>query len=106
MAMFVVIRARGPAWDESKPMRAQWDWDEHARFMEQLVADGVVLLGGPTSDDNKVLLIVDAIDEEAVRERLAHDSWHKAGLLLIERVARWEVLLDFRQPGLTLKADH
>lgn len=99
MPTFMVVRARGPAWDRSKPMRAQWDWAEHARFMEQLVSEGFVLLGGPLRDDDKVLLIVEATADDAVRERLARDSWHKAGLLVIERVAPWEVLLDFRKSG-------
>jgi hypothetical protein len=92
-----VIRARGPAWDITKPLRAQPKWDEHARFMDQLLADGIVLLGGFTSDDDKVLLVTETTDEDAIVHILEHDPWHLDSLLTIERVARWDILLDFRQ---------
>ena len=97
MPTFIVIRARGPAWDVARPLRAQKNWDEHARFMEQLLAEGKVLLGGFTSDDDKVLLVMEATDENAIVHILEHDPWHPGNMLSIERVARWDVLLDFRQ---------
>jgi hypothetical protein len=99
MSMFMVVRARGPAWDKSKPLRAQPNWDEHARFMEQLLAEGLVLFGGFTRDDDKVLLVMEAKAKSALVHILEQDIWHRHGMLTLERVARWDVLLDFRQPG-------
>jgi uncharacterized protein YciI len=78
-------------------MRAQRRWDEHARFMDQLLAEGFVRLGGPLSDSNQVLLIVEAEDESAVARTLERDPWHPAGLLTLGRVTRWNLLLDDRQ---------
>lgn len=97
MPTFMVIRAHGPAWDDSLSMRAQRGWDEHARFMEQLLAEGVVRLGGPLSDSDQVLLILEAADESAVARALERDPWHAASLLAIQRITQWNILLDYRQ---------
>jgi hypothetical protein len=37
---FVVLRSRGPAWDDSKPLEAQSDWTAHAAFMDELFEHG------------------------------------------------------------------
>ena len=97
---FAVRRIRGPAWDPAKPMRAQALWDEHARFMNALVAEGFVVLGGPLGDDDwaEVLLAVHADSEKALRARFATDPWTRAGLLAIARVEPWTILLDGRSP--------
>jgi len=47
----MVIRERGDAWDASRPMAAQEDWREHAAFMNALVGDDFVILGGPLGDE-------------------------------------------------------
>jgi len=77
-------------------MREQESWDDHARFMDELVVAGFVRLGGPLEGDREVLLIVSAPSEEAIRERLAQDPWASQGLLRTARVERWTVLLDGR----------
>ena len=45
--LFIVRVERGGPWDWSKDMRAQDQWTEHAHFMNSLVDDGLILLGGP-----------------------------------------------------------
>ena len=94
MAYFVVFRLREGAWDWSRGMREQDGWDEHARFMEALVDDGFILLGGPLEGDRDVLHVVEAPSGQAVRERLAEDNWHRNGMLRIASVEAWTVLLD------------
>lgn len=64
--LFVVTRIKGQAWDASEPMRSQEQWTEHATFMDQLTADGFVVLGGPLGDDGNILLVVDAADESEI----------------------------------------
>lgn len=44
--IFAVIRSRGPAWDETRPMEQQTDWPGHAAFMDALYAEGFVVLVG------------------------------------------------------------
>ena len=92
---FAVVLHHGPAWDDERGLREQDGWDEHAEFMDGLLDDGFVVLGGPLGDGDTVLLICSATSEEAVRERLAPDPWHgDAGMLVIHSVEPWEVLLD------------
>lgn len=40
--------------------------------------------------------MINSASEEAIRERLAADPWHKVGLLQIGRVEPWTILLDSR----------
>jgi uncharacterized protein YciI len=91
---FLVERARGPAWDHSKLRREQTGWDEHAAFMDALVDEGLVVLGGPVGDgdgDNAVL-VVDADSEATIRARLAKDPWEN-DMLTTESVRPWSVWL-------------
>jgi uncharacterized protein YciI len=91
---FLVRETRGPSWDDSRARREQDGWDEHAAFMDELVADGFVVLGGPVGDVNTgdPLLVVDAEDEAAVRARLAEDPWADT-VLTIRSIEPWTVWL-------------
>jgi uncharacterized protein YciI len=91
-----VRRVRGPAWNAALPMRGQALWDEHAAFMDALAAEGFVVLGGPLGAGEETLLVIDSVDEDAVRARLAADPWSGSGLLEIRRVEPWTILLDGR----------
>ena len=93
MRYFAVIRERGPAWDGALELDEQEAWAEHAAFMNGLVNDEFVRLGGPLGDGATVLLIVDAEDEAAIHARLAADPWTPMGLLRVTRVEPWEILL-------------
>lgn len=55
--------------------REQHALDEHAAFMDGLVDDGFVILGGPIGDGERVLLVVEATDERAIKTRLGEDPW-------------------------------
>jgi uncharacterized protein YciI len=85
---------RGGPWDWSRDMREQDEWDEHARFMDSLVDDGFLLLGGPLEGGRDTLHIVDASSEEEVRARFARDNWHRNGMLRTKSIEAWTVLLD------------
>jgi uncharacterized protein YciI len=91
---YAVIREPGTSWDASRTLGEQEKWDEHADFMDALVDDGFVLLGGPLEDGPKTMLIVKAESEQAIVSRLDHDPWTPIGLLRIATIERWEVLLD------------
>ena len=90
---YVVTRERGENWDARLSMRQQEQWDEHAAFMDALVDDGFVVLGGPLGDGGKILLIIDAESEQEIAARLADDPWTPLGLLRIAKVEHWEILL-------------
>ena len=93
MSYFVVIREAGPAWAPASSIREQEQWTEHAAFMDALVDDGFVVLGGPLGDGPTTLLIVDAGSEDEIRARLAQDPWTSLGLLQISKIEPWELLL-------------
>lgn len=90
---------RGPAWDESVEIRDQKGWDEHAAFMDGLVEAGFILFGGPVGDFRQTSHLVEATDEEEVRQRLAQDPWARAHLLEIGSVRPWALWLDFGNAG-------
>jgi uncharacterized protein YciI len=101
MPVFVLTEVSGPNWDAVRPRRGQDGWDEHAAFMDGLVEDGFVVLGGPIGDGERVLLVVEAADEEEVRARLAADPWLPTGILEIATIEPWTIWLDGRRLGLT-----
>ena len=88
-----MIRTRGPAWDDSRELYEQDAWAEHAAFMNGLVAEDFVVLGGPLGDGARTLLIVDAPDEATIRARLAADPWVPMQLVVIASIEPWEILL-------------
>ena len=93
-AYYLVREAKGPEWDHAVGRREQRGWAEHAKFMDALVDDGFVLLGGPIGDGDgeDALLIVDASDEAEARARLAAGPWAKT-ILVITSVEPWSVWL-------------
>jgi uncharacterized protein YciI len=96
MANFAVRLVHGPGWDSSRQIRDQEAWDEHAAFMDGLVDDGLVILGGPVGDGEQTLHVVEAKDENDIRARLAGDPWACAGLLQIAAIEPWALWLDSR----------
>lgn len=96
MANFALTLVHGPRWDPDRPIREQRAWAEHAAFMDGLVADGFVVLGGPLSGGERTLHVVEAADEAAVRARVAADPWAVAGLLRIGSLEPWALWLDGR----------
>lgn len=92
--LFVVTRTRGKAWDSTKAMRSQEQWPEHATFMDELANNRFVVLGGPLGDEDKTLLVVDAADESEIRSTLARDPWSNSGMLEVESIQLWTVLLQ------------
>ncbi|HEX3389573.1 MAG TPA: hypothetical protein VHT94_11100 [Streptosporangiaceae bacterium] len=96
MAVFALTTSHGPGWDASRGIREQQAWDEHASFMDGLVDDGFVILGGPLDDGQRTLLMVEARDEQEVVARMGEDPWALLGLLRIGALDRWSIWLDGR----------
>lgn len=96
VAMFlVVVRRDGPEWDGSRPMEEQSGWDEHAEFMDALVDDGFLVLGGPLADEVRVAHAVEADSEDAIRAQLATDPWSESHLV-IDSIEPWTIRLGAR----------
>jgi uncharacterized protein YciI len=96
MATFhVVVHRSGPEWKSSAPLEEQSGWIEHADFMEELVDQGFIVLGGPLSDEYRVVHVVEAASEEDVRSTLARDPWSETHLQ-IAVIEPWTIRLDAR----------
>ena len=89
MKIFAVIRTRGSEWQPSLPLEQQPDWNAHAAFMDALVSDGFVLLGGPLEGTPDVLLIVRAASPEEITRRLEDDPWTASNLLRTTQITPW-----------------
>ena len=91
--LFAVIRTRGPAWQDGRPLESQADWAGHASFMNALAKEGFVILGGPLDGSPDVLLVVRAATADEARSRLAEDPWAHRDLLRVSRIAPWALRL-------------
>jgi uncharacterized protein YciI len=97
MATFLVlVRRTGPEWDSSRPMEEQSDWGAHAEFMDGLVDDGFIVLGGPLADEERVAHVIEAESAQAVRATLARDPWSNTHLV-IDSIEPWTLRLDARR---------
>jgi uncharacterized protein YciI len=109
---FVVISQQGPSWDPSKTMRDQQLWTEHATFINGLVDEGFLLLGGPLADRSRpdddfspvsepvgddrlyrTMVVVQAPGSDEAAARLTEDPWIRSGVLVSTSIDRWEVLV-------------
>ncbi len=95
--MFFAVRLeRGGPWDWSRDLREQDGWDDDARFMDSLVDDGFIVLGGPLDGERVILHAISAPSEQAVRDRLAQDHWAQNGMLTVRSIEPWTIWLDGR----------
>jgi uncharacterized protein YciI len=99
VTLFVIEQGNGSGYDPGRGRREQDRWDDHAAFMDALVEDGFVVMGGPLGDGSRVLLVVEAVDEAEIRSRLAEDPWESLHVLTIERIEPWTLWLDGRDRG-------
>jgi dienelactone hydrolase/uncharacterized protein YciI len=96
VAYFVLIRERASAWDWTKPMRQQAEWDAHAAFMDALESEGFIVAGGPLGSEDeaaRVMHVCNSHDAETVEARMLEDPWTPMGMLLTVSIEPWTVLL-------------
>ena len=94
MATFLVVLLRsGPQWDASRPLEQQSGWPAHASFMDGLVDEGFVVLGGVLGDEVRTAHAVEAGSEREVRETLARDPW-SGSHLEVDSIDPWTIRLQ------------
>ena len=64
--------------------------------MDGLVEAGFVVLGGPLSDERRLVHAMAAASEDEVRATLARDPWSKTHLVVAE-IEPWTIRLDGRR---------
>ena len=93
MMFLVVLRRSGPDYDHSRPLEEQSGWLEHAAFMDGLVDDGFIVLGGVLGDELRTAHAVEAASEDEIRERLARDPW-SGSHLVVDSIDPWTIRLQ------------
>lgn len=93
--LLLVYQKHGGPWDWSKGLRDQELFDQHARFVDGLVDEGFIVLGGPLNERD-VLLVVQSDGEASVRSRFAADPWIENGMLTITAIRPWTIFLEGR----------
>jgi uncharacterized protein YciI len=92
MTYFLVTELPGPAWDRSRPRREQSGFDQHAAFIDSLVEQGAIVVGGPLGDPSfgPAVLVFEAESEDEVGKHLADDPWTDT-ILTVESVQPWSI---------------
>jgi len=86
----------GSLWDPEKAVREQPFWDEHARYMDWLFANGVVVLGGPFADKTGSMVILKTESAAQARELFRDHPWTVHDVLVVAEVKEWIIFLDVR----------
>ena len=94
---FIIISSAGVNRDLSKGTREQPFWDEHAQFINKLIEEGFILMGGPLVDEGGALLIVNAENENEVKSKIENDPWYAHSVLKLESIRRWQIFIDARK---------
>jgi uncharacterized protein YciI len=94
--MIVVRMVPGSQWNPAEGPRGQRLWDEHAAFMDDLFARGLIELAGPLADGSGALSVIrsDSVDE--VRRWFRDDPWSVHDVLPVQEVQEWTIFLDGR----------
>lgn len=93
MMFLVILRRSGPEYDHSKPLEQQSGWDEHAAFMDGLVDDGFIVLGGVLGDELRTAHAVQGGSEQEIRDRFAQDPW-SGSHLVVDSIDPWTIRLQ------------
>lgn len=91
---FIVLSSAGARRDRSRGAREQPFWDEHAAFIDRLVEQGFIVLGGPLVDEGGAMIVVRAESEDEVRATLRNDPWYQQNVLQLVFVKRWDIFID------------
>jgi uncharacterized protein YciI len=96
VSTFAVIRKAGPGWRDGG-IYEQPGVDEHATFMNALADSGLVLFAGPLAGTEhgrvRVLLIMNAEDEDEIHRQLADDPWVPTEQLVTATIEPWQILV-------------
>jgi uncharacterized protein len=90
----LVVRFRaGPTW-ASGSIREQPAWDAHAEFVDELVERGMMVMGGPFSDNAGSMSLLEGVDAGEARRILEGDPFVQNGVFVIDEIREWTVFVD------------
>jgi hypothetical protein len=80
------LTAPGPTWTSGTP-EEQPGWDEHAKFIDDLIDRGVFNMGGPWTNRLGSMSLWEGMNAEEVLEVMQGDPFVQNGVFLIEDCA-------------------
>ena len=87
---FIVTSTAGPNRDHARGTRQQPLWDEHAAFVDRLVEEGFIALGGPLPDEGGAALVVRMDGKEALKDAVVA-VLHRNHAWLVRYWGRWSI---------------
>jgi uncharacterized protein YciI len=94
----VMVRyGAGPAWGDGPP-EDQPDWDAHADFVDDLVARGTFVMGGPFRDNSGSLVLLEGVSADEARRILEQDPFVRNRVFVFDDVREWVVYVDELTP--------
>src|ERR1700751_1519098 len=90
--VFAVRLERGGPWGFRRDLREQDGWEERARFMDQLVGEGLIVLGGP---------LAGAAEFAASHGASSEEEDLPSGWLAWREPCRWRAPQRWAEPGLS-----
>ena len=90
----VLVRfGAGPTWTAGPPDE-QPGREEHAAFVDALVARGTMAMGGPFADHSGSLIVLENAGENEARELVGRDPFVVNGVFVLDDVRAWNVYVD------------
>jgi uncharacterized protein YciI len=89
----LVVFNAGPAW-QSGPPEDQSGWDAHADWVDDLIAKGTFVMGGPLSDNSGSVSLLEGLTAAEAEELLATDPFVANGVFVLDSVRDWTVYVD------------
>ena len=90
--VLVIFRA-GPTW-ESGPPEDQPDWDAHADWVDDLIARGTFVMGGPLTDYSGSVSLLEGLNAIEAGELVLTDPFVRNGVFELDSVRDWTVYVD------------
>ena len=90
--VLVIFRA-GPAWGEGPP-EDQPGWDAHADWVDDLIAKGTFVMGGPLADNSGSVSLLEGLTAAEAAALLATDPFVANGVFVLDSVRDWTVYVD------------
>jgi uncharacterized protein YciI len=91
----VIVRFRaGPTWEPGGPVREQPGWDAHAAFVDALVEQGTLVMGGPYSDNSGTMMLLEGVDAAEAERILADDPFIENRVFLLDEIREWTIFVD------------
>jgi uncharacterized protein YciI len=95
----VIVRfVAGPAWERGEPVREQPGWDAHAEWVDALVEQGTMVMGGPFTDNLGTMILLEGVDEADAARLVATDPFIHNGVFVLDEIREWTIFVDELTP--------